>query len=114
MDTTKTTRAQKAYENAQKKFTKRILNTIYAIDDVADVLETASRDLDNAEYFSRDPYFDWDKVVRELQETYGKLIGAKDILSLGDFGEKIRCEVAELIAAASALRSLADKVGGKK
>lgn len=114
MDTTKTTRAQKAYEKAQKKFTKRILNTIYAIDDVADVLETASRDLDNAEYFSRDPYFDWDKVVRELQETYGKLAGAKNILSLGDFGDKVLRAVAELNAEANALRRLADKVGGKK
>lgn len=114
MDTTKTTRAQKAYEKAQRKFTDHILNLIYSIDDMADALETASRGLDNAEYFSKAPYLDWDKVVRELQETYGKLIGAKNILSLGDFGDKVRREVAELNAKANALRNLADKVGGEK
>ena len=118
MNTTKTTRAKKAYEKAQEKFTDHILGLIYTIEDKMVALQSIRDALDSAEYDSKRldwPDISWDDVVRGLQKAHGKARGIQDDFDdLCGFGNALSHEVANLYAEANALRLLMDKVESKK
>lgn len=116
MNTTKTTQAQKAYEKAQEKFADHIATIISVNDQILDTLIAVSRGLDGADTFSKFNYdaHRWDDVLRKLQATHGKLVGARFFDRLGTYGDELKDKVEKLYTEANAIRLLADRAGDKK